>query len=203
MNNWFNACVAFERVMAVHKKVNFNKMLSKRIARWIIFILPISIMISIIHEPLYRDIYDDKDEQRYWCVFHYYPSIEIYNKIIILFHFIGPFSINIFSTLFIIFVGAYQRRLTQEQLTYCQHIYEQLKENHNYIISPIILVSLGMPGVIISMLSDCIKVSYNSWFYFCAYLIPFIPSMTIFIVFVLPSKFYKKQFKQAIKCRRR
>ena len=200
MDNWFNACVAIERAINVYKGINFNKMLSKRVAPWVIVILSILILASIIHEPLYRDLYEDKHEQRFWCVFRYVPSVQIYNTIIILIHFIGPFCINIFSALFIITGGARRRSIIQKRLTYRQHLRQQFKEHKNLIISPMILVVLGMPGLIISMSSACVKISYSSWFYLWSYLLSFIPSMTIFIVFVLPSKFYKEQFKESIKC---
>ncbi len=203
-DNWLNACVALERLITVYKGVNFNKMLSKRIARWIIIILPLFIAVSIIHEPLHRDIFDDKDENRFWCVFHYSSSIHIYNTIILIFHFVGPFCANLFSALFIIFRGARRRALTQRRQTFGQHLQEQLKEQKNLIISPIILVVLTLPRLIISFLSGCVKVSNNAWLYLLGYFVSFIPSMSIYFVFVLPSKFYKKQFQESIKfCRRR
>jgi hypothetical protein len=178
-------------------------MLSKRVARWIIIILPLLVTISIIHEPIYRDIFDDKDEKRFWCVFHYSLSIHIYNTIILIFHFGGPFSINLFSALFIIFRGARRRAVIQNQRPYIEHVKEQLKEHKNLIISPIILVVLAMPRLIISFLSGCIKVSNNVWLYLLGYFVSFIPSMSIFFVFVLPSEFYTKQLKDLIKYYRR
>jgi hypothetical protein len=62
MDNWLNACVALERLIAVYKGIYFKKMLSKRIARRIIFILPLFIMVSIIHEPLNRNLFHDIEE---------------------------------------------------------------------------------------------------------------------------------------------
>jgi hypothetical protein len=174
-------------------------MLSKCIARWIIIILPLFITVSIIHEFLNRDIFDDKEEQRFWCVFHYSPSIHIYNTIIAMFHFVGPFCANLFSALFIIFRSARRRAETQKRQTYREHLQKQLKEHKNLLISPIILVVLTMPRLIISFLSGCVKVSHNIWLYLLGYFVSFIPSRSIFFVFVLPSKFYRKQFKKSAK----
>jgi hypothetical protein len=198
-DNWFNACVAFERAIIVYNGTNFNTMLSNRIARWIILILPLVVAGSIIHEPLHRDLFDDKDEKRFWCVFHYSSSIHIYNTIILIFHFVGPFVINLFSFLFIIFRGSRQRATTHRRHTYRQHLRKRLIGHKNLIISPIILVVLALPRLIISFLSGCVKVSHNAWLYLLGYFISFIPSMSIFFVFVLPSKFYRKQFKESTK----
>jgi len=203
MDNWLNACVALERSMTVYKEVKFNKMLSKRIAKWVIFLLPCFIMASIIHEPLYRELIEDKHEERLWCVFNYSYSVHIYNTIILFFHFIGPFCANLFSALFIIFRSARRRAATQKRQTYKEHLREQFKEHKNLIISPIVLVILALPRLLISFLSECVKVSHNSWLYLIGYIVSFFPSVTIFFIFVLPSEFYKKQFNIGIKFWRR
>ena len=36
----------------------------------------------------------------------------------------------------------------------------------------------------------------DSWIFLVGYFLSFIPTMLTFIVFILPSKFYKKQFRQ-------
>ena len=198
-DNWFNACVAIERSITVYQGVNFNKMLSKRAARWMIIILPLVIAISIIHEPLNRDIFDDKDENRFLCVFQYSSSIRIYNIMILMLHFVGPFCANLFSAPFIIFHGARRRAAAQKRQKYSEHLWEQLKEHKNLIISPIILVILAVPRLIMSFLSGCTKVSQNAWLYLLGYFVSFIPSISIFFVFVLPSEFYRKQLKDSFK----
>jgi hypothetical protein len=203
MDNWLNACVAIERSMTVYKGINFNKMLSKRIARWVIFILPFFVMASVIHEPLYRDLFDDIEEQRRSCVFHYSRSIQTYNTIIVFFHFIGPFCANFFSALFIIFRNARQRAVSQTRSTYNQHLHQQFTEHKNLIISSIILIVLSLPPLIISFMSGCVKASHSSWLYLLGYFVSFIPSMTVFVVFVLPSEFYRLQLQQSIKSWRR
>jgi hypothetical protein len=198
-DNWFNGCVAIERVCAVFLGVNFNKIKSKRIAKWIIFILPILITTTIIYEPLYRGLYDDEEEQRTWCVTHYSQSLQIYNSAIILIHFLVPFIINLCSASFIIIMTARQRNTSQSRLTYKQHLLKQLQEHKQILISPIALVILSLPRLIISLLSTCIKSSRNPWLYLVGYFISFLPSMLMFIIFVSPSDLYRNEFKESIK----
>ncbi|CAF3903979.1 unnamed protein product [Adineta steineri] len=198
MDNWLNACVALERFMTVYTGVRFDKLLSKRSARWVIIILALLIPISIIHEPLYRNLAEDKHEQRLWCVMLYSPSVHTYNTIISFFHFLCPFCANLFSAVFIIFHGARQRARLEPRLTYRQHLSKQFAQHKHLIISSIILVILSIPRLIISFLSGCVKASHNSPLYAAGYLVSFVPSVSVFIVFVLPSEFYMKQFKKAI-----
>jgi hypothetical protein len=56
-DTWLNACVAVERAIHVLKGVQFDKKKSKRIARWIIIILPFCIMATLIHESIYRELF--------------------------------------------------------------------------------------------------------------------------------------------------
>ncbi|CAF0974745.1 unnamed protein product [Adineta ricciae] len=212
---WLNACVAMERAVSVYKGVGFDKEKSKRFARWIIFILPIAIMGTIIHEPLYRhifrheitkDVFADEEtftssvdvtDTLFWCITTYPQSLQDYNTSILFIHLLGPFSINLLSSLFIIFRSARRRADAQRQQTYRQHLREQWKEHKQLVVSPIILVLLSTPRLVISLLSGCIGVSHYTWLYLCGYFISFTPSILVFIVFVLPSNSYRKAFKES------
>jgi hypothetical protein len=198
-SNWLNACVALERAVTVFKGVNFNQSRSKQIARWIILFLPFFTMGTIIHEPLYRDLFDDKEEHRVWCVTTYSHSVQNYNTVILFFHFLVPFSCNLFSALFIISRAARYRVKTRTEQSYGQHLREQLNEHKQLVISPLIFVVLSLPRLIISLLSGCVKASHNPWLYLSGYFISFIPSIIVFAAFVLPSALYKKQFKESLK----
>jgi uncharacterized membrane protein YesL len=89
--------------------------------------------------------------------------------------------------------------VAQTNRSFSEHIREQFQEHKQLIISPMILLILSIPRLIISLLPDRTKVSENLWLYLSAYLISFIPSMMIFLIFVIPSEFYMKTFKQSLK----
>lgn len=237
LDAWLNACVAVERTVNVSKGIHFDKKKSRRIARWIIIILPFCIMCTIIHEPLYRDVFEyhtkkyksmeyeegikaseqyDKmtgeseeygmetnnsekyeTEQHAWCVTHYSPSLQNYNTAIQFFHLIVPFIANLFFALFIIFGVARQRSLARTGRSYRKHVRDQLNEHRQLIISPLILLALTLPRLIISLSSECVKVSSNQWLYFSGYFISFTPSMLIFAVFVFPSSLYRKTINES------
>jgi hypothetical protein len=209
LDAWLNACVAIERALLVHKGIHFNKDKSKRFARWIVFLLPLCIIATIIHEPLHRNIfeYKVKDYRDYtkiiqrqsWCVTQYSRFVQNYNTTILFIHLIGPFIANLFSALFIIFGTARRRSLAQTNQSYGEHIRGQLHEHKQLLISPAILLILSMPRLIISLLHGCVNVSDNLWLYFSAYFISFTPSILVFIVFVVPSELYRKTFKESFK----
>ncbi|CAF3931917.1 unnamed protein product [Adineta steineri] len=207
-DTWLNACIAIERAIHVYQGVHFNKEKSKRLARRSIFILPFCISATIIHEPLHRNIFDfevkDEDDEtktieiHRWCVINYSRVVQYYNTAILFIHLIGPFIVNLFSALFIIFGTARQRSLAQTSRSYIAHIREQLREHKQLVISSAILLILSMPRLIISLLSGCVKISENPWLYLCAYFISFAPSILVFIIFVVPSELYRKTLKESL-----
>jgi hypothetical protein len=233
LDTWLNACVAVERAIHVSRGVNFNKDKSKRIARWITIILPLFVMITIIHEPIHRNLleyttekYQSKQyenwtnesmeyetannesekyetENHVLCVINYSRSVQDYNTVILFFHLIAPFVANLFSALYIIFGSARQRSVARTHQTYKEHVFEQLSEHKQLVISPVILLILSLPRLVISLVSRCVDASNNPWLYLCGYFISFTPSMLIFVVFVFPSELYMKTFKESLRMWRR
>ncbi|CAF5088117.1 unnamed protein product, partial [Rotaria magnacalcarata] len=165
---------------------------------WTVRLLPFVILSTLSHEFVYRGLFDDYEEQRIWCVFRYSRSIEKYSTAIQLFHFIAPFFINLFSAIFIIFNIARHRSITRIQHTYEQQLLQQFNEHKQLVVSPIVLVILSVPRLLISLFSGCVKISRSPWLYLLGYFISFIPSSFIFVIFVVPSTLYKKQFRESI-----
>ncbi|CAF0801818.1 unnamed protein product [Adineta steineri] len=208
LDAWLNACVAIERAILVFKGINFNKQKSQRIARWMILILPFFIMGSIIHEPIHRELHEvnmetNKVDINRWCITRYSPFVQQYNTIILFFHLVAPCIINLCSALFIIFGSARQRSTAQTKRTLREHIYDQFSEHKQLLISPVILLILSLPRLIMSMLSECVNPSNNRLLFIFGYFISFTPSMLIFIVFVLPSALYRKTFQESFRRWRR
>ncbi|CAF1504357.1 unnamed protein product [Adineta ricciae] len=217
-DNWLNACVAVERAFHVYIGINVDKKKSRRIARWIILILPFCILGTLVHEPIFRksfqyplEINKNKSNQTYTnitnevttdqpvqCITEYPRSIQNYNTIILFFHLVVPFIANLFSALFIIFGAARQRSKIHKSRKYKDLVREQFHEHKQLIISPIILLILSSPRLIIALLPGCIKITQHLWIYLLAYFISFIPSVLIFMIFVYPSEMYMKAFKQSL-----
>ncbi len=67
------------------------------------------------------------------------------------------------------------------------------------IISPLILIILALPRIIFAFILDCMKSARDPvTLYLIGYFISFIPPILLFVVFVLPSELYVKEFKQTI-----
>ena len=197
--DWLNTFVGIERTITVWRDTKFNKTKSKKLAKWIIFFIYIIILLTYIHDPIYRRMINDIEENRSWCYVKFSLPIQIFNGLILTSHFLFPFMINILSALIIIIRTARQRVRAQRQQSSREQLWKQLKELKHLLISPVILIILASPRLIISFLSGCMKTTRgNPWLYILGYLISFSPSMLLIVVFVLPSKTYKTELKKTI-----
>ena len=202
-DRWLQACVAVERSIMVFRGVSFSKAKSVRVAKRIIFSMPILIIASTIHESIYRELVDTDEmaDHRNWCVTRYSTYVQSYNSIIVIAHFLTPFLINFISALLIILSIAHRRMTLQNQHSYRAQLKQQLNEHKHMVISPIILIVLSSPRLIISLMSSCIESEHDPALYLSAYFVSFTPSVLTFVVFVLPSDLYRGEFKKYF-CRR-
>ncbi|CAF3237514.1 unnamed protein product [Rotaria sp. Silwood2] len=200
MDQWLNACVATERAITMIKATHFQKKKSKQVAKKVIVILLIVIIGTSIYDPLYRRIIDEEneDEKRIWCVATYPSSLQIFNSVINTFHFLAPFMINLISAVILITKISRQQTNLQTHRTYTELLREQIRRHRHLFAAPVLLVILALPRLIISYVSKCMKSTNEAWLFLIGYFISFIPPMLTFVVFILPSKFYKTQFRKSV-----
>ena len=194
IGDWLNACVAIERAVNVHLGVRFQRTQSKQVAKWIIIVVIFVTLATFLPDPIHRRVLVDKIEKRAWCVVRYSSSVQVIISSINIFHFVTPFAIHFISTVFLIICMARQKGKVRQKLTYRQHLIQQFHEHKSRLISSIALIIVALPRLLISLVSDCMKSARNPWLYLVAYLISFVPPLLIFVLYVLTSKFYLKEF---------
>ena len=203
MDQWLNACVAIERAITAIKGARFVKKKSKQAAKLVIIILLIIIIGTSIHDPISRRLIDEENNdddnmKRIWCIVSYRSSLQVYNYIIHIFHFFGPFMINLISAIILITKKSRQQSNLHTQRSYKEILREQFRQHKHLLTAPIVLVILALPRLIITFVSKCMKSTGDSWLFLVGYFISFIPPMLTFVVFILPSKFYKKEFHKSV-----
>ncbi len=198
-SDWLSAYVAIERAVNIIQGINFNKLKSKKMAKWIILIVLLLTSGTYTYDPLHRRLIDDEAEQRTWYVSQYSSSVQLLDWLWNIFHFSIPFAINCISAVIIIIIAARTRSNSQKTKPFKDHLREQIHHHKHLLISPCILIILAIPRLIMSFLFGCMKSPRDSWFYLIGYFISFIPSIVTFIVFVLPSDVYKKEFTAYVK----
>jgi hypothetical protein len=198
MNNWFNAFVATERIYTVAVAISFNKQSTKRVAKYVICCLPVTIIVLMIPQLIHLVVYDDEKEDRTWCVMRYLPWLQTYNLLMTSFHFVVPLLISLLSSIFIIITTARQQATTHRDRHCFEYLITKLKKYKHVLLSPFILITLSLLHVSITLSMDCKKSSNRFLFHLLGYFLSFTPSILVFIIFVLPSKTYRKIFNDAI-----
>ncbi|CAF4604191.1 unnamed protein product [Rotaria socialis] len=197
IEEWLNSCVSIERVLTVKLGIEFDKTKSKKAAKRVVLGLYLFVLASFIHDPFHRDLLEVTEEQRTWCIVFYSPSMKRYASFIHIFHFILPFFINSMSIVLLIILMAQKKSKSHQQKTYRKHLSEQFHQQKHRLLSSVVLVIIAIPRLIISFGSECMKSVQSPWLYLSGYFIPFMPPLLVFIIFVLPSEFYRKEFNEA------
>jgi hypothetical protein len=164
MDQWLTACVSIERTFIIIKGVNFNKKKTKSIAKWIILGLGLFIISTNVHDPIYRSLFIENNDgqKRIWCIVEYSYAIRIFNSIMNISHFILPFIINVISAVLIIIINTRQQAKMRTKQTYKQILNEQIQKHKSLLIGPFVLIILGIPRLIISLASGCMKSTNDS-----------------------------------------
>jgi len=206
LDQWFNACVASERALTTIQGAKFNKKKSVIMSKRIICFLIISVVLTSIHDPISRHVIieDNENEDQYqikriWCIVRYGSTLEVYNSFIHTVHFFGPFLFNFISSIILIVKKSRQQQTLHPDQSYKTILRKQFQEHKHILIAPLVLVILALPRLILTYIRTCMQSESDAWLYLCGYFISFVPPMLTFVIFILPSKFYKKQFRQTIK----
>ena len=202
MDQWLNACVAIERAMTIIKGARFNKSHSRQKAKYAIPTLLIMVMLSAVYDPIYRRLIDDQsseEEKRIWCIISSSSWLRTFDSVISMTHFLVPFGINLISAVVIIWKSARQRTTIRRTLDFNQTLGEQCRQHKHLLITPFLIIILGLPRIIISVASGCMQSNKKAWLFLLGYLISFICPMLVFVLFVLPSKLYRKEFNASMR----
>jgi hypothetical protein len=200
LSNWLSACVSTERTLTVARGAAFDKMASVRSAKRLCIILSLGLMAMIIHEPMTRQLIEDPRLGQYtWCVTKFNSTtIKTVATIFSIFHLLGPFLINLIATGALIFIISRQRFTVRKDTTrkaFLVVLHEQIAHYKQLIISPVVLLLLALPHLIISLGSLCISTSWRNYVFLAAYFVSYAPLVSTILIFVLPAPIYRKELK--------
>ncbi|CAF1238553.1 unnamed protein product [Adineta ricciae] len=202
MDQWLNACVAMERAMTAVQGVQFVKKKSKKLAKKVSVVVLLLIILTSTHDPLYRRLFEEEDQEenkkRIWCVVNYPSSLQIYNRIMNTFLFFVSFFINFISTIVVITQKSQRQSHLRKRRSYKAMLCEQVLNHQHLLIAPIMLCILALPRLVFSYVTKCMNSTRDSWIFLSGYFISFIPLMITFLIFVLPSEFYRRECKKSI-----
>ncbi len=135
------------------------------------------------------------------CVSNFDRSwIVLYNRVNTLVHYLVPFFIQIISiTLLNILAARSRAKTTEGNTTFVRMLKKQFRTQKELYITPGIIILSALPQAILSFSLACTQLStWQRHALLAAFLFSYTPQVLGFILFVLPSSAYKKEFARTL-----
>jgi hypothetical protein len=194
-SSWLTSLIAIERVSYV--LFPYSTVLKKPRVAMIITIITILIVgIMHIHELIfYRKLIDLNGQSI--CVVDFSLNFRVYDRITVLLHYLIPFSIQILSVTILIILAARSRsRTSNNRDPFIEYLKRQFRGQKDLYIPPIIIILSSLPQTILSFSFACLElILWQQHSLLIAYFLSFAPQLLGFVLFVLPSSIYMKEFQ--------
>ena len=150
-----------------------------------------------IHEILFYATIRHPESFILLCIINFEQNIVAnYDRVSTLFHHLVPFFVQVISiTILIVKIARSRVKTVGKKTAFIAVLTKQFKEHKELYTTPAIIILSAMPHTILSFSLVCVQL--NVWqrhFLLAAYLISYAPQTLGFILYVLPSSSYKKEF---------
>jgi hypothetical protein len=198
--DWIYTCISFERTVCTIKGINFNKLLSVRMVKFVIPILFIGVILTSVHNIFNHGlITDPRADDRFWCVIEYkQPWLRTYAISIDLFNIFTPFCINLICAIILIISLSITRKRLAAKERYRTIIISQCRQHKDILVAPFTIIITKLPLVIASLVIKCISEQWHIYLSLFAYCLSLMPLISTFLIFVFPSNSYMKKFKETV-----
>jgi hypothetical protein len=137
------------------------------------------------------------------CVTNYVQSfVSTYNRVNVLGHYFIPFLIQVISITITVTQTAFSRARTtgSHQKTFGGIFRKQFKTQKEHYVTPMIIVFSALPQAILSYSYACseLKELWQRYTLLTAYFLSYLPQILGFILHVLPSTIFSREFRQTV-----
>ncbi len=200
---WLTSLVTIERLCLVLFPT-FMTMSKPRLALFVSVLVILAVSGMHAHEVFYYTIIVDPSYTSInitLCVTSYTQQlISTYNRTNLLIHYLVPFFIQTVSmTILIVQITRTRARIHgNTRHTFFDLFKKQFKAHREYYVTPIIIIFSSLPQVILSFSYACteMKQPWQRYTLLTTYFLSYLPQILGFILYVLPSTTYTKQFQE-------
>jgi hypothetical protein len=167
-----------------------------RVATMLTIVTILIVGVMHVHELIfYRKLIDLNGQSI--CVVDFPLNFRVYDRLTVLLHYLIPFSIQILSITILIILAARSRsRTNNNRDPFIEYLKRQFKRQKELYIPPLVIVVSGLPQIILSFSFACLElITWQQHALLLAYFLSFAPQLLGFILFVLPSSNYIKEFE--------
>lgn len=154
-----------------------------------------------IHEIIYCTTIRHRSTNSLICVTNFDTHlISIYNRVSTLIHYLLPFFIQIIAiTVLIVLAARSRNKATGGKEAFRQVLTKQFRTQKELYITPIIIILSSLPQTIFTFSLACTQLTiWHRHLLLIAYILSYGPQILGFILYVLPSSTYKKEFSKTL-----
>ena len=192
---WLTSWIAVDRVSCV--LFPFSTVLKKpRTAVLLTCITIFVVGLMHVHEIIfYRELLDPSGQAA--CMIDLSSNFQLYDRVTVLTHYLIPFSTQILSiTILIISAARSRSRSSNNHDPFIDYLKRQFKLQKDLYIPPLVIIVSGLPQTILSFSFACTQlIVWQQHALLIAYFLSFAPQLLGFILFILPSSVYLKEFE--------
>lgn len=197
---WLTTWVTIDRMFVILFP-NSSRLKNPRLAIFMSFVTLVLLLILHVHELIYYTSIQDYRTSSPICVANMNTDlIAIYNRVSTPIHYILPFFIQTISITLLIILAARSRvRVSGSKSTFYQTLKTQFQNQKELYVTPALVIFSISPQVIATFTLACKEL--NPWqghILLCVYLFSYAPQVLGFILYILPSSAYKKEFGETL-----
>ncbi|CAF3098500.1 unnamed protein product [Rotaria socialis] len=156
-------------------------------------------LVMHIHELVYYRTVQGPHSSAVLCITDFHTNIvDTYNRTMTFIHHMAPFCVQIVTiTLLIAFTARRRSKTTGKRMTFTRQLIKQFSTQKELYTMPTIIILSALPQIILTFSLACTELNgLKQHALLVAYLLSFAPQLLGFVLYVLPSSAYKKEFSE-------
>ena len=192
---WLMAIVTVERALAAVQYSQWASLQKLKTATLLIFLISVFVSSSNFIFIIQYKLVNHPDYSFPWCIREIPPNQKLLTQVFSLIHQVIPFVVNMVAALIII-VAITRSKVHVHQKSTRSVLIDQTRKRADLLLGPIACFLTQLPEIVMLFLNAC-NYDNSDWFWeitLVAYYISFAPHISIFFLYVLPSKQYHDVF---------
>jgi hypothetical protein len=197
---WLTSWVTVDRLLIILFPTS-SSLKNPRLANGIAVSTLIILFVMHLHEILYYTTIQHRSTGSLICITNFDTNlISTYNRVSAVMHYLFPFIIQfICITLLIVLVARSRVKTVGRSMSFGDVLTKQFVTQKELYVTPTIIILSALPQAILTFSFACTQLSdWQRHALLVSYLISYAPQVLGFILYVVPSTSYKKEFYETL-----
>ncbi len=195
---WLTSWITIDRLLVLLFPTSII-LKNSRLAIGMSIATSIILLVIHVHEIIHYTVIQHYSTDSSICVTNFDTSlVSTYNRVSTLVHYLCPFFIQVISITVLIVLAARSRvKVAGKKMTFGQVLKKQFQTQKELYTTPTIIVLSALPQAILTFSFACTQMAdWQRHTLLGSYLLSYAPQVLGFLLYVIPSTGYKKEFSE-------